>query len=593
MLDPRIYRTGLIIAALALVVLAFSLTDQQTALNPTLAPSAFNGTNVYSNIQTLAVTDPSRRPGSEGDQSLAVTVRNTLDHYGFAPTVDTFTGRTVDGTVPLENVVGIRPGTQNGSIVIVAPRDALGSPAAAALSGTATLMELARNLEGETLHRSIVLASTTGTQGTAGAIRLAATLGGPVDAVLVLGDVASAHVQQPVILPWSTRQAVAPPALRNTVASALAAQTSLANSFTGLGGQFAHLAFPFTLGQQAPFGARGIPGVELSLSGEQGPAADAATMDPDQLTGVGRAVLATISALDSGKTLPAPSAYVLLGGKVVPGWAISLFVLSLLVPVLLTTIDGVARARRRGHVIWRSLALILAAAVPFMLLVGIVLLAHLIGVITVAPPGPVAAGAIPLGSGGATLLIVMAAVLVGGLAGVVALARRLPTRTRASRRPPEGLGSDGALAGLLVVMCLITFAIWLSNPFAAFLLVPALHLWLWAISPDMRVPVPLRLVLIAAGIAPAVLVVGYYANELGYGPVNVVWEMVLLLAGHGVSIVAALEWSIVLGCLVSAATLSLLAARGTRPVPVPVTVRGPVTYAGPGSLGGTKSALRR
>ena len=593
MLDPRIYRTGLIVAALALVVLAFSLTDQQTALSPTLAPSAFNGENVYTNMTSLATTDPSRRPGSDGDQSLAVTVRNTLTQYGFDPTVDTFTGRTVDGTVPLENVVGVRPGTENGSIVIVAPRDALGSPATASLSGTATLMELARNLEGETLNRSVVLASTSGSQGTAGAIRLAAHLAGPVDAVLVLGDLGSAHVQQPVILPWSTRQTVAPPALRNTVASALAAQTSLTDGFTGLGGQFAHLAFPFTLGQQAPFGARGIPAVELSLSGEQGPAADATVMAPAQLTAVGRAVLTTISALDSGKTLPAPSAYVLLGGKVVPGWAISLFVLSLLVPVLMTTIDGVARARRRGHIIWRSLTVILAAAVPFMLLVGMVLLARLIGVIPVAPPGPVAAGAIPLGSGGAALLIVMALVLVAGSVGVLALARRLPTRTRTSRRPLEGLGSDGALAGLLVVMCLITFVIWLSNPFAAFLLVPALHLWLWAISPDMRVPVPLRLVLIAIGIVPAVLVVGYYANELGYGPINVVWEMILLLAGHGVSIVAALEWSVVLGCLLSAVTLSLLAARGSRVVPVPVTVRGPVTYAGPGSLGGTKSALRR
>jgi hypothetical protein len=279
MLDPRIYRTGLIIAALALVVLAFSLKDQQAALNPTLAPAAFNGENVTAQIAKIAAADPSRRPGSNGDQALAVTVRNTLDNYGFAPTVDTFMGRTVDGTVPLENVVGVRPGTENGSIVIVAPRDALGSPANAALSGTATLMELARNLEGETLHRSVVLASTSGTQGTAGTIRLAATVAGPVDAVLVLGDVASAHVRQPVILPWSTRQAVAPTALRNTVASALRAQTSLSDSFTGLGGQFAHLAFPFTLGQQAPFGANGIPAVELSLSGAQGPAADAATMD--------------------------------------------------------------------------------------------------------------------------------------------------------------------------------------------------------------------------------------------------------------------------------------------------------------------------
>jgi hypothetical protein len=73
----------------------------------------------------------------------------------------------------------------------------------------------------------------------------------------------------------------------------------------------------------------------------------------------------------------------------------------------------------------------------------------------------------------------------------------------------------------------------------------------------------------------------------------VAWEAVLLLAGHGVSVLAALEWSVVLGCLVSGATLSVLATRDSPVAPVPVTVRGPVTYAGPGSLGGTKSALRR
>jgi hypothetical protein len=593
MLDPRIYRTGLIVAALALVVLAFSLQNQQTALNPTLAPEAFNGQNVALTMSSIAQGDPSRRPGSAGDDSLATQVKSTLRQYHFDTTVDTFQGRTVDGTVPLENVVGVRPGMQSGSIVIVASRDALGAPAMAAASGTATLMELARNLEGETLHRSVVLASTSGSQGTTGAIRLAATLAGPIDGVIVLGDLASARVQQPVILPWSTRQAVAPTILRNTVASALAAQTSLTNSFTGLGGQFAHLAFPFTLGQQAPFGAQGIPAVEISLSGEQGPAADAPVTDSKHLTATGRAVLQTISALDSGPTLVAPSAYVLLGGKVVPGWAISLFVLALLIPVIMTTIDGVARARRRGHVIWRSLVVVLAAAVPFVLGIGLVLLARAVGLIDTAPPGPVAAGAIPMGSGGVALLVAMAVVVLAGSAGALWLARRLPTRPRTSRRAAEGSGSDGAVAGLLVVMCAVTFAIWLTNPFAALLLVPALHLWLWAISPDLRVPLPARLALIAVGIAPVVLVAGYYANELGYGPVAAIWEMVLLLAGHGVSLVAALEWSVVLGCLLSAATLSLLAARGSRKVPTPVTVRGPVTYAGPGSLGGTKSALRR
>ena len=57
--------------------------------------------------------------------------------------------------------------------------------------------------------------------------------------------------------------------------------------------------------------------------------------------------------------------------------------------------------------------------------------------------------------------------------------------------------------------------------------------------------------------------------------------MVLLLAGHGVSVVAAIEWSVVLGCLLSAVTLSARPP-AARARPVPVTVRGPVTYAGPG-----------
>jgi hypothetical protein len=36
-----------------------------------------------------------------------------------------------------------------------------------------------------------------------------------------------------------------------------------------------------------------------------------------------------------------------------------------------------------------------------------------------------------------------------------------------------------------------------------------------------------------------------------------------------------------------------LARARVEEVDDPVTVRGPVTYAGPGSLGGTESALRR
>jgi hypothetical protein len=68
---------------------------------------------------------------------------------------------------------------------------------------------------------------------------------------------------------------------------------------------------------------------------------------------------------------------------------------------------------------------------------------------------------------------------------------------------------------------------------------------------------------------------------------------VLLLAGGDVGVLAALEWSVVLGCVASVAVIAVQAARQNRPEQARVTVRGPITYAGPGSLGGTKSALRR
>jgi hypothetical protein len=597
MLDPRIYRAGLILAALALVVLAFSLQDQPGALGSTLAPEAFNGQNVVSAMKRIARTDPSRRPGSDGDQSLAAEVATDFagDQFAVSSNIstDTFTGHTVDGTRTLENVVAVRPGLESGTIVVVAHRDALGAPARASLSGTATLLELSRDLAGETLHRTIVLASTSGSQGTAGAIQLASTLGGPIDAVIVLGDLGSAQVHQPIVVPWSTGTSVASPQLRNTLGAAIGAQSSLGVGATGVAGQFAHLAFPFTLSEQAPFGARGVPAVLLSLSGDQGPAAEAPLAPTAQLTELGRAVLQTISALDSGPAIAPASPYLLFDGKVVPGWAMSLFVLTLLIPVVLTMVDGLARARRRGHVIWRSLVLVLAAAVPFALGVLVVLAAGLLGVIAAAPPGPVAPGAVPLKGAGIAVLVIAACVVLGSLVGVWALASRL----RPPGPDPTGRGrdrsNDGAVAALLVVLCAVTLVIWLANPFAAALLVPAVHLWLWAVNPDLRLPVPARLVLVVIGLAPVVLVVFYYADTLGFSPLQAAWGAALLIAGHGISLLAVGEWSVVLGCLVSVTTIALLAARGSRVEPAPITVRGPITYAGPGSLGGTKSALRR
>jgi Peptidase family M28 len=591
MLDPRIYRTALLPAVLAVIVLAFSLSDQQGPLGTNLAPDAYNGQNAYSSMNRFAAEYPNRRPGSDGDDALASDVARYLRSNNFAVATEVFKAKTVDGTRTLENVVGVRAGMENGSIVLVAHRDSVYSPATSDLSGTAVLLELARVLSGESLQHTVVLASTTGSAGAVGAARLAQSLPQPVDAVIALGDLAGTSVHGPVVVPWSDGQQVAPPVLRKTLASALAAQTSLSAASTGIGAQLAHLAAPMSPTEQAPFGGADEPAVLLSVSGERTPAAhEPASLS--QITVLGRTVLQTVTALDAGPPVSAPSSYLVFSGKSIPAWAVTLLVFTLILPVLVATIDGVARARRRGYSILRWLGWVLAAAVPFALVVAVIVIARVAGLI-VAPPGPLGNGAVTLHGGQIAAMSGMALLVVVGLIWIRRLVIWLVGPSPAATRDGPNAYGEGAAVAVMLVMCLVTLAIWLANPFAALLLIPALHLWLWIVVPDVRLPIPVTVVMLLAAIAAPALVAASYATTLGLGPFETLWSWVLLLAGGGVSVVAALEWCIVLGCTFSVVAIAVHAAREPREEDAPVTIRGPVTYAGPGSLGGTESALRR
>jgi hypothetical protein len=140
---------------------------------------------------------------------------------------------------------------------------------------------------------------------------------------------------------------------------------------------------------------------------------------------------------------------------------------------------------------------------------------------------------------------------------------------------------------------------WLFSPFACLLLVPALHLWLLAVGvgrqggPLARM---LAFVAIFLGVLPLVLLLAVYSGELGLGPGGLSESAVLALAGGQIGPVAALVWSAAFGCLL--AVLLLAPSRGSTGAEQPeermeISTRGPASYAGPGSLGGTESALRR
>ncbi|HEY5317030.1 MAG TPA: M28 family peptidase [Solirubrobacteraceae bacterium] len=585
MLNPRIYRAAFLPVFVAVVVLAFSFRNEPTPVTTNLAPAAFNAQAAFTKLTQLARHYPDRRPGSPGDNGVAAQVASSLHQYSFSVREGTFEADTVEGTRRVETVIGEQPGASSGRIVVIAHRDALGPGATADLSGTATLIELARVLAGRTLNRTVELISTSGSGGLAGATQMAGSLGGPIDAVIVLGDVAGTRTSKTVVVPWSEGENLAPLLLRNTAAAAVRSQAGLAPGGADLAAQFARLAFPLTLSEQGPFNARGIPAVLLSRAGERGPAASTPVSEPT-LAGFGRAALQTVSALDGGPNVPAPSAYLVYRNMSVPVWPIRLLVLALILPVLCAAIDGFARARRRGHEVARWAGWVLATALPFVLaslfLVGL----GATGLIGVTAPGPVGAGVVPVHLRAAAEIVATALVLVLCMFPVRAfIIRRLGVR---------GDPSDaGGAAAVLLVLCAISLAIWTTNPFAAALIVPALHLWMWIVAPEVRLRAPAALVLLLVGLAPVALVITYYASQFGLGPLDGLWSAVLLIAGGGLGIPTLLEWSIVAGCAVSVALIAARAARAERPAPAPVTVRGPVTYAGPGSLGGTKSALRR
>jgi hypothetical protein len=147
------------------------------------------------------------------------------------------------------------------------------------------------------------------------------------------------------------------------------------------------------------------------------------------------------------------------------------------------------------------------------------------------------------------------------------------------------------------VLLSLALLVWAVNPYAALLLVPAAHLMLVLADEELRPRSRAALAIVAVALLPDALLAAFYAPHLALGPGAAAWMAVSLVAGGAVSLPAAIGWSIAAGCAVGAVLVALAPQRtSTREdsaEPREITIRGPLTYAGPGSLGGTESALRR
>jgi hypothetical protein len=552
LIEPRIYRAAFIPALLAFVVTMFSLQSRPPAVPQALAADVlFDGRVALSATERIAGDNPDRRPGTDGDLAAASTVAASLRNQHFAVTVDRFRSDEKD----LVNVVGRRIGESQRQLVVVAARDADRVPdLAGSASDTASLMEIARTLEGRVTQKTLVLASVDGsTLGSAGARRLAAQLAnaGPVEALIVLSDTGVANARGTLLIPWSETTVRTGVRLQRTVGESLLQELPSGGAGRGPGtmAQFARLAFPVGIGDQAPFLDQGFDALRLSGSGELPPKGQAAP-DADRLGALGRATLRTVFAYDAGGRVDeAPSSYLLVAQQKLPRWSVALLVFSLLLPLLAAAVDSFARVRRRHEPVLPWLRWIGAGVVPFLVALAVGEFLVLVGQAPDAPPVPLPPTAHSLdGSAGATL-------------GICALFFALTwvfLRPRLAGRLPAP-GSPGAGAALALVLSVVSIAVWVVNPFAALALLPAFHLWLLVTASPVPPARPAGIALVAAGLLIPVLIALGVMERLRLGPLSELWYGFLLVTGHHVGLYTALVAALLLACF--AAAIRIAAAR--------------------------------
>ena len=588
MLDPRIYRAAFVPVLFVLIIVAFSLENRPAALRSQLVPAAFDGARAARMTKLLADQYPSRRPGSAGDQKLALRVAQEL--RAVLPKVAVRTravkdANTVDGERDLITVEATQPGSAPGAqLVVVAARDALAPRSAASLSGTAAMIEIARAVALARPRRSVTFASVSGsTGGQAGIKQLSEQLAAPVDAMIVLGDLAGPVATDQLVSGWSTSAGASPLILSRTVATALRAETGLKAASPLARSELARFAWPVTVGQQGPPAAAGIPTVLLSASGELTAAGDA-PVDSTQLQGFGRAALRSLTALDQNPKITdgSPSLNLVITRKLLPPWAIRLLAAALLLPALLTGADGFARLRRERSPVARWIGWVLAAAVPFVLAAIFVRALGLLSVLNVtAPPAP--PGSLPFAAAGIGALI--SAAVIFALAFIV-----LRPIINSALTVSDSSEAPGASLAPTLVICLVAVVVWIFNPYAALLLILPVNIWLLVGARELPLRRRWAIFWILFSLLPVVAVALVYLDQFSLSPFALVWFVLLSLAGGTPPLLAALGWCV--ACGAGAAALLRAVRRDAAPDQA-ITVRGPVSYAGPGSLGGVDSARRR
>jgi len=559
-----------------LLIVAFSVARQEPLAVPTIS-SAFDPNAVVATISDtnngLARLYIDRSPGAANSGTLRDWVRGQFTALGLKTTVDQFEAPIPGlGKVSLSNVSATVRGRSATEIVILAHRDNSGlAPGGGAndnASGTAAMLELARAYQNragpvsppEPAHTLVFLSTDGGDFGAVGAARYAEQAGATHVAVVIVLDSIAGNGKPRILFNGDTTRLPAP-YLVATASQILADQPGAVVTHTNPVDQLLDLAFPFSLYEQAPFVARGIPAVTLTTAGDRYPNPFTDTSEnisKPHLTQIGLASEQLLAALDQGAPEPPTNSasYIYLGGRFVYGWAVQLLLLAALIPALVTIVDLFARCRRR-RIAFRPALRSFLRRFGFWLV--LLLLFWLFAGFGFWPRGdgrPLSPDSLAVSSLPLAALVAFGLLTFG--AWLISRDRLLPRRETS---PEQELA--GYSCALLAIAAASLFVAWF-NIYALLFLLPPLHAWIW--MPQVRGSRPWSsLALLAAGLLGPALIFLELATRLHLG-LSVLWYVAALAA------VGFLKFPVLIVATVLAAAGAQLAALSVgryAPYPAP------------------------
>jgi hypothetical protein len=567
--NARLYRGTWLLVGIPLLIAAFSLWRPAT-LPPPATPPSFDGVTATQLARELTSLYPDRVPGTPDAERAAQWFSDQLAPYGYRTVAVKFQSELPGyGRRTLENVLAVAPGRSSSAILVVAHRDDTGTGPGADdnASGTAALIELARiyaapaggtaRSRGTPAHTILFLSTDGGAYGGVGIQHFVEhsayrrSIAAAVDLDAIAGSGA------PVTEIGGDRPRSPAGVLVESAVARILEQTGEAPRRHHSIVQLLDLAFPFTLHEQGPLIAHGIPALTITTQGHPAPSDDVAgRLDSQRMTELGRAAEQLVGSLDNGLELvTGTSPAVFLGGRELPGWAIEMVLVAALFPYFVTIVDLFARCRRRRISLLPALRGQLARIVFWLFVGGAFGLLALLGAWPRGAGRPLAPGS-PATSW--PILGLAALGLICLLGWIVERHRLVP------RRPVLEEETLAGHAVALLALAILSLLVAATNPFALALVLPALHAWLWLPQIQGR-PRPARLGVLLAGTAGPVLVLALIAARYHLGA-DVVWY----LAEHvALGYIPAVAFVLFLAWLAILAQLTVLTFDRYAPYPGP------------------------